>query len=77
MLYRLEHFHETYGYSQKIYIGLFDSIEIIDCAINQLILQPGFNLHPRSCFKITEIVIDDYYWKKGFYTKGDNDIQIE
>jgi len=77
MLYRLEHNHYTDGYLQNIYIGLFSSKMEAEKIIDKLIIQPGFKLHPKICFNIIEIIVDDYYWKKGFYRENENDIEIK
>jgi len=76
-LYRLEHNHYTYGYLQHIYIGIFSSKEEAEKIIEELIIKPGFKLHPRSCFIIKEVIIDDFIWKKGFLKTIEGDIEIK
>ena len=57
-IYRLEHFHNNYGYDQKLYIGTFSSMEKIRAAIEALMPQPGFKKFPKKAFKITKVEID-------------------
>lgn len=75
-LYRLEHLHNTDGYDQELYIGLFSSIEEVEKAIEQLIDQPGFKNHPRECFRISEKKVDMFEWKNGFETISGKDVEI-
>lgn len=75
-LYRLEHNHRTNGYEQNIYIGLFSSKEKVEEVIDHLISKPGFKLHPRNCFNIIEIALNNFRWKKGFIQVDNNDIEL-
>ena len=75
-LYRLLHHHITDDYPQQIYIGLFSDIYLAEEAIDALIMQPGFNKHPRSSFIIKPYIVDEYSWKKGFVKIDDEDIEI-
>lgn len=77
ILYRLEHNHYTNGYLQNLYIGLFSSKEIAEEVMDKLIIQIGFNLHPRSCFELKSVIVDDFTWRKGFFQVGDKDTEIE
>ena len=77
ILYRLKHKHYTDGYLQIIYIGLFSSKEKAENIVDELIIQPGFKLHSRSCFEITKIILNDFNWKKGFYKVENDDIEIK
>ena len=75
-LYRLEHFHNNYGYDQTIYIGLFSSVEKAEEVIDLLIIQPGFDRFPRDAFQITRKEIDHVDWMKGFETINGKDERI-
>ena len=56
--YRLDHYHNNYGYDQRLHIGTFSSIENVEAAIKILILQQGFKEFPREAFKITKVEVD-------------------
>lgn len=75
--YRLEHYHVTYGYLNSVYIGTFTSLQLVEEVIDRLIDKPGFNKHPRSCFKIQKVIVDDFGWKNGFVKTTEGDVEIK
>jgi|GEM_PF-1862429 len=66
-LYRLTHIHHNNGYKQELYIGTFDSKDIMKKAILHLMDQPGFNKFSIDSFIIDKIILDQIYWENGFY----------
>ena len=69
IVYTLNHIHHNSGYKQNIYIGTFQTVELIKDAIIQLKDKIGFNKFSIDSFIITKHQLNDYsYWENGFQT---------
>lgn len=76
-LYRVDHKHVLSDYEESMHIGTSSSYENANKVIDELLIKPGFSLFPRSCFKVTKVIIDDYDWRKGFVKTEEGDRRIE
>lgn len=74
--YKLDYRHPTQVGFEEISIGFFSSYEEINKVIENRMTKPGFKRYSRRCFIITEVVVDEYRWKKGFLKTPKGDIEI-
>ena len=68
--YNLSHEYELNGNTDVTkYIGVFETFEKADQAVDFLIKKDGFREYPRECFQISECYVDSYIgWSTGFIT---------
>lgn len=74
--YRLEHYHVVNGSTLSVDIGTFSSYALAESIIDRLIDKQGFNMYPRSCFIITEVILGTTYWENGFVKLNGKDVEI-
>ncbi|WP_455584811.1 hypothetical protein [Bacteroides sp.] len=75
--YKLDYKHPTRAGLEEISIGFFSSYDVIDKVIQDRMNKPGFKDYPRSCFVITEVIVDDFGWKNGFAKTEKGDVEIK
>lgn len=75
--YKLVHYHPINGHPLGSDIGTFSSYDLAESYIDQLIDKVGFNEYPRSSFVITEVVLGEVHWEKGFIKTELGDVEIK